>query len=170
MARLIFVNNNPYDVFVPTPNGAGRRVKVNEAVEGDYFIDLANTGMLTRYGGDPANVNIICSYKLSSYLNASESKQKTAAPVVSAAPVVPEVVPVVPEVVPVVPEVVPVVEPVVEEVAVTTSEPSALTPSDKDLMSLSMEELRMVAATMGLDPKPDVKKKTLVKMISSGKK
>lgn len=156
MARLIFVNNNPYDVFVPTPNGAGRRVKVNEAVEGDYFIDLANTGMLTRYGGDPANVNIICSYKLSSYLNASESKQKAAAPVVSAAPVVPEVAP--------------VVEPVVEEVASVVSEPSALTPSDKDLMSLSMEELRMVAATMGLDPKPDVKKKTLVKMISSGKK
>ena len=156
MARLIFVNNNPYDVFVPTPNGAGRRVKVNEAVEGDYFIDLANTGMLARYGGDPANVNIICSYKLSSYLNASESKQKTAAPVVSAAPVVPEVAP--------------VVEPVVEEVAAVVSEPSALTPSDKDLMSLSMEELRMVAATMGLDPKPDVKKKTLVKMISSGKK
>ena len=157
MARLIFVNNNPYDVFVPTPNGAGRRVKVNEAVEGDYFIDLANTGMLARYGGDPANVNIICSYKLSSYLNASESKQKPVAPVVTVAPEVLEVV-------------APVVAPVVEEVAVTTSEPSALAPSDKDLMSLSMEELRMVAATMGLDPKPDVKKKTLVKMISSGKK
>lgn len=157
MARLIFVNNHPYDVFVPTPNGAGRRVKVNEAVEGDYFIDLANTGMLSRYAGDPANVNIICSYKLSSYLNASESKQKPVAPVATDAPEVLEVV-------------APVVAPVVEEVAVTTSEPSALTPSDKDLMSLSMEELRMVAATMGLDPKPDVKKKTLVKMIKSSKK
>ncbi len=161
MARLIFVNKNPYDVFVPTPNGAGRRVKINEAVEGDYFIDLANTGMLTRYGGDPANVNIICSYKLSSYLNASESKQKPVAPVATVAPEVLEVV---------APVVAPVVEPVVEEVAAVVSEPSALTPSDKDLMSLSMEELRMVAATMGLDPKPDVKKKTLVKMISSGKK
>lgn len=161
MARLIFVNKNPYDVFVPTPNGAGRRVKINEAVEGDYFIDLANTGMLSRYAGDPANVNIICSYKLSSYLNASESKQKPVAPVVVEAPVVPVTLEVT----------APVVEeaPVVEAVSVPVVE-SVLNPSDKDLMSLSMDELRMVAATMGLDPSPDVKKKTLVKMINSSKK
>jgi len=160
MARLIFVNKNPYDVFVPTPNGAGRRVKINEAVEGDYFIDLANTGMLSRYAGDPDKVNIICSYKLSSYLNASESKNKPAAPVVVEEPVVPATLEVI----------APVVEEApVEDVAVPVVE-SVLSPSDKDLMSLSMDELRMVAATMGLDPSPDVKKKTLVKMINSSKK
>lgn len=160
MARLIFVNKNPYDVFVPTPNGAGRRVKIGEAVEGDYFIDLANTGMLSRYAGDPANVNIICYYKLSTYLNASESKSK---PVALVAPVLTEVVAPVEDAAPVVEEV-----PVVEAVAAPVE--SVLSPSDRDLMALSMDELRMVAATMGLDPSPDVKKKTIVKMINSSKK
>lgn len=163
MARLIFVNKNPYDVFVPTPNGAGRRVKIGEAVEGDYFVDLANTGMLSRYAGDPANVNIICSYRLNSYLNASESKQKPvepAKPVASVAPVAEAPAEVA----------VPVVEAApAEEVSVPIVE-SVLSPSDRDLMALSMDELRMVAATMGLDPSPDVKKKTLVKMINSSKK
>ena len=94
-------------------------------------------------------------------MNASESKQKPVAPVVVEAPVVPVTLEVT----------APVVEeaPVVEAVSVPVVE-SVLNPSDKDLMSLSMDELRMVAATMGLDPSPDVKKKTLVKMINSSKK
>ena len=73
MSRFIFVNKNSYDVFVPTPNGAGRRVKIGEAVEGDYFIDLANTGLLSRYVGDPSAINIVCEYRLNSYLQASQT-------------------------------------------------------------------------------------------------
>lgn len=159
MSRFIFVNKNSYDVFVPTPNGAGRRVKIGEAVEGDYFIDLANTGLLSRYAGDPSTVNIICEYRLNSYLQASqmalvESKrgsEPVVAPVAAPAPA-------------------PVVEEApVEEIAVPAA-PTALTPSEKDLFALSMDELRMVAATMGIDASPDLKKKTLVKMINANKK
>ena len=170
MSRFIFVNNNSYDVFVPTPNGAGRRVKVGQAVEGDYFIDLANTGLLSRYAGNPDNIEIICNYHLNSYLQAAqtalaESKRDSK-------PVVPVAVATVEPVVTVEP--VATVEPVVEEAlveeVVAPVAQTALTPSEKDLFSLSMDELRMVAATMGIDVKPELKKKALVKMINANKK
>lgn len=168
MSRLIFVNHNIYDVFVPTPNGAGRRVKVGQAVEGDYFIDIANTGMLSRYSGDPANVEIICECRLNSYLQASVSATAALKRETAAAKVTPEVTPevtIVPEPVEVVvtEEVAPVVEP-----TVVLSSP--LTPSEKDLFALSMDELRMIAATMGIDADINLKKKSLVKMINANKK
>lgn len=164
MSRFIFVNKNQYDVFVPTPNGAGRRVKVGEAVEGDYFIDIANTGLLARYVGDPANVNIICEYRLNSYLQASQTalaESKRDSEPADAPVVVPE---------PVVAVDAPTVEEAPAEVIAAPTAPTALTPSEKDLFALSMDELRMVAATMGIDASPDLKKKTLVKMINANKK
>ena len=168
MARLIFVNKNKYDIFVPTPNGAGRRVKVDQAVEGDYFIDVANTGQLQRFNGDPDTIEIICNYQLNSYLKASQSSQaglkaETAAAAFAAAPVVE---PVAPEVILETPvEVGSPPLPVIDTPVLV-----ALTASEKDLFKLSMEELRMIAATQGIDAGDDVKKKTLVKMINANAK
>lgn len=147
MSRLIFVNKNLYDIFVPTPNGAGRRIKVGQAVEGDYFIDIANTGQLQRFMGDPNSVEIICNYRLNSYLKASQSSAASLKAEDAPSVVVEEAV-------------APVVEaPVVES--------NPLTPSEKDLYGLSMDELRTVAGTMGIDAGPDVKKKKLIAMINT---
>lgn len=153
MARFIFINHNQYDVFVPTPNGAGRRVKVGEAVEGDFFIDVANTGILSRYADDPTKVNIICEYRLNSYLQAARSAQAQDKV----------------EQIPTPTEAEQAAQPPIVEAA--PPPPAApLTLDEKELYKLSMDELRFTAASKGLDVETSVGKRALVKMIVAATK
>jgi hypothetical protein len=155
---LVFRNFKAYDLFLPTPSGAGRRLPANKCVSGSFYINLANTGYLVKV---PEHLvveeDILWNAELSGY---QYRNTEPVAPPVVEVPVA--VVDSAPE-----PEVAPVVEtPVVVEAAPVEPPETAET---RELMKLGMEELKMIAATKGIDFPIDIKKKKLIKLINSAK-
>lgn len=142
---LVFRNPKVYDLFLPTPNGAGRRLPVGKCVAGSFYLKLAATGHLVQ--ADPntvADADILWEAELSGY---QYPKPVVAEPVVETPVVVSEVV-------------VPIIEaPVVEPVS------ESISAEDRELTKLGMEELKMIAATKGIDFPSDIKKRKLIALI-----
>lgn len=150
---LVFKNVKGHDQFVTTPNGAGRRLPNGKCVSGSFYIHTANAGMLVRV---PEHLvveeDILWNAEVSGY-----QYPKTA--VVEPAPVAAPVPVAVAEVA-VEPAPVPVPEPVVEE---------PLSAGDRELYKMGMEELKMIAASKGVDFPIDIKKKKLIALINSAR-
>lgn len=151
---LVFKNPKPYDLFLPTQSGAGRRLPAGKCVSGSFYIQLANIGHLVRVPEDQVvEEDVLWNSEVSGY-----QYKPVEAPVVE--PVAP-----------------PVVEaPVAEEPPQVAEVPVAAPPVEapeteesKELLKLGMEELKLVAATKGIDFPVDIKKKKLIKLILSSK-
>jgi hypothetical protein len=161
---LVFKNTKSYDQFVTTPNGAGRRLPSGKCVSGSFYIHTANMGMLTHVPEHMVNEDdILWNAEVSGY-----QYPQAAAPV----PVVSEPAPVEP--VAPVPMEEPVKEsvvepPVVKETKVAPVVEEALSAGDRELYRMGMEELKMIAATKGIDFPIDIKKKKLIAMINYAK-
>lgn len=152
---LVFKNPKPYDLFLPTQSGAGRRLPAGKCVSGSFYIQLANIGHLVRVPEDQVvEEDVLWNSEVSGY-----QYKPVEAPVV------------------VPPVEAPVVEtPVVEEPPPVAEVPVAAPPVEapeteesKELLKLGMEELKLVAATKGIDFPVDIKKKKLIRLILSSK-
>lgn len=167
---LVFKNVKGYDLFLITPNGAGRRLPNGKCVSGSFYIQTAKSGHLVRV---PEHLVV----EDDVLWTAESSGYKAPKPEPEVVPVVPVLVPETPqETAPVVSvaEADPVVEaapfvptPVVDPIPPVVE--AVISPAERDLIRLGMEELKMIAATRGIDFPHDIKKKKLIALINSAR-
>ena len=162
---LVFKNLKGYDLFLVTPNGAGRRLPHGKCVSGSFYIQTAKIGQLTHV---PEHLVVEDDVLWTAETSGYRPPKPVVVPAVTSVPVVPlpdpteEAVqsPIDPsaaeeEALPV-PQVAVAVDPV-------------LTSEDRELFKMGMEELKMIAATRGIDFPHDIKKKKLIALINNTK-
>ena len=149
------------DVYVPTPNGAGRRVPPGKCVEGSFFMNISQglKHMVSVPEGSVPETDIICKYN-SITLNVMDTTEGlVTAPVVPNAVVLAETTNLAqtdtPALVP------PTPEAVVTEPAPVVDE----TPKPKDLNKFNLTELKLAASGLGIEYDDTTTKRQLVNML-----
>ena len=153
MAGLVLKNVSSMDVYIPTPNGAGRKIAPGQCVEGSFFSNLLNMKHMATV--DPNSVDaadILCKYD-----HITANLLQTGKEVLPVTPVVVQAAPA---------PVQEAVAPVVVSEPIESAEPAEpvveVKPKAKELSKYNLEELKAAAVSIGLEVSEDATRRSLI--------